>query len=137
MVYTWEALKKAYIAGQHFKFLFFWGHTHSQYLLHNKGQYKALQILVGKHTDSGSILFHLTYTILCIPLTFIRHDGVCFLKKSYSPRHSPSICNLPKNIRQSNSLPCRFPQIPRLPETTARKTGAIPAPAADLSDTRQ
>ena len=23
MVYTWEALKKAYIAGQHFKFLFF------------------------------------------------------------------------------------------------------------------
>ena len=25
----------------------------------------------------------------------------------------------------------------RLPETTARKTGAIPAPAADLSDTRQ
>ena len=29
MVYTWEALKKAYIAGQHFKFLFFWGHTPS------------------------------------------------------------------------------------------------------------
>ena len=27
MVYTWEALKKAYNAGQHFKFLFFWGHT--------------------------------------------------------------------------------------------------------------
>ena len=102
-----------------------------------KGQYKALQILVGEHTDSGSILFHLTYTILCIPLTFTRHDGGCFLKKAYSPRHSPSIRNLPKNIRQSNSLPCRFPQIPRLPETTARKTGVIPAPAADPSDTRQ
>ena len=29
MVYTWEALKKAYIAGRHFKFLFFWGHTPS------------------------------------------------------------------------------------------------------------
>lgn len=29
MVYTWEELKKAYIAGRNFKFLFFWGHTPS------------------------------------------------------------------------------------------------------------
>lgn len=27
MVYTWEDLKQAYNAGQHFEYLFFWGHT--------------------------------------------------------------------------------------------------------------
>lgn len=29
-IYTWEELKKSYLAGSHVKFLFFWGHTPSK-----------------------------------------------------------------------------------------------------------